>query len=500
MRATKQFLALKGKRFTFALAIGAIACAVVQLALGGSPVTVALCLAAIGPGLLAMAVFGLFHVGSWIALFYTLGNTLMALYSKTLVGQGLDTNLEAPDESFLVLLLSSWILFFALLTANRIRLGQAIFKDSEQPTRLRFMAWGCFIVGAGASVITRVLTNVDDLDSSFGGAAIFRELLFMAVILRTAWLLESSGDRRSIDFTGGLFLVVAVVGGLIDNQKTAAALPVVAYFATVMFYRRGISARFILVLGIGAVVFGGVISPIVHTLRFLGQQSMTLSERAEFISDVVSRVVADPHQLDAMKVIAEQQFEGGYYNYYGADGRSQMLLGRYASVQQIDPVISMSNRRGYQGDDALWPALPRLLPRFLNEDKKPYIEEYYTLVHFGLIDPEGGKFPTLPIAGQSYAAYGLLGVVLVPFGAFLLLFLVLKKLGWSMERNPFAIFFMVQFAIVYASQGSFAQYVGTALRFWPTLAAVLVILRMLSRVRLDKVHVPARIGVKIGSN
>jgi len=48
-----------------------------------------------------------------------------------------------------------------------------------------------------------------------------------------------------------------------------------------------------------------------------------------------------------------------------------------------------------------------------------------------------------------------------------------KKLGWTLYRNVFAIFFFCVFVVVYANQGELGQYADAVLRGFPLLAATL---------------------------
>ena len=179
------------------------------------------------------------------------------------------------------------------------------------------------------------------------------------------------------------------------------------------------------------------------------------------------------------------KFDGGYYNYFGGNGRGQMLLGRYASVQQIDPVIAQVNARGTMGVAAVAPALARQLPSFIYPNKPQVSEAYVILVHYGLVDPAGGKYPTLPLAGQAYAGFGFPGPLYCR-SLFPRAFLALKKFGWDLHRNVFAIFIFSEFIVVYASQGDLIQYAGLVLRVMPEFVLVFWLLQVFSRLRMRR--------------
>jgi hypothetical protein len=211
---------------------------------------------------------------------------------------------------------------------------------------------------------------------------------------------------------------------------------------------------------------------------------MDVPQRIALMAEGAAAVI-QRGQLGHYAELSKIAFRGGYYNYSGGNGRGQQVLGRYASVQQIDPVIAVVNRQGPIGGSVIWPALTRLLPKIIYPDKPRYIEDYHIVVDLGLISPAGGKFPTVPLAGQAYAGYGVVGVLLIPFFTFLVFLVGYKKLGWNLYRNVYAIFFFMQFLIVYAGQGDLSQYARFVLRNALLFFAVFWLLRHLSHVRLS---------------
>lgn len=482
----KPLLSLNGRRLAGYLGLAAIAAAMAQLMLGASLSVVVFALLATTFGLLGFAALGAYNLGAWVALFYALGNVLVALYAKTLMGQPLDSNLYMPLDSFLVLAATSGGLFAALLLIRRLGVGRPIFASVRDPHFLAYFSWACFALGVLFWILNRLFQ--DPGASGFGGVALFGDLLFMAVIARTAALLEKSDNRRAFDGRLGGIIAVAAFLGLVDNSKTMAALPVVSYFVTVMFYRCGFPFRSLIILAAGVFLFSAAVAPMVQALRAMGQYDLSLSQRIGFVTSNVTNVIENPEQFNRFELLAAGQFKHGYYDYFGGSGAGQMLLGRYASVQQIDPVIAEVNHSHPWGGEAVWPALARLVPSFIYRNKPEYIEAYNTLVHFRLVDPAGGKFPTLPLAGQAYAAYGVWGLLTIPFITFLGFLLVMKKLGWQLYRNVYAIFFLCDFVFVYVSQGDFGQYAGAALRSLPLFAVVFWLIGKSYRLRLRRRH------------
>ncbi len=473
-------LPLSARRMVLYLGVPVLVALALQLVMGASFTVVILAVLIGAVGLLAFMSLGAYNAGAWLAVFYVLGNVLVAIYAKTLMGQTLDSHLYVPVDSFLVLAASSTALLVALLIVRVIRLGAPLLRPTSAPRELSWLSWGSFALGVVFWFANQHFQQPNG--GGFGGLAIFRDLLLMAVIARTALLLNGSGDCRTFDARLGLIVTVGVFLGLLSNSKTLAVLPVMAYFATVLFYRRGLPVRHIAALAVGTVFFLLVLVPMVQAWRYLGQQKMDVPQRIALMAEGAGAVL-EGGNLKRFVSLGERQFRGWYYDYFGGNGRGQQVLGRYASVQQIDPVIAEVNRQGAIGGSAIWPAFTRLLPRLIYPGKPMYIEDYHILVNLRLINPAGGKYPTLPLAGQAYAGYGVAGVLIIPLFTFLFFLLVFKKIGWDLYRNVYAIFFFVEFIIVYAGQGDLGQYVGFALRGVPLFFVVFWMLKRGSKLR-----------------
>lgn len=453
---------------TVVLGLLAALCLPFQLLFGASALILMLTYATIGFGLAAFVIAGWNSPGAWLILFYLIGNCLVAVYAKTAFGQSLDSHLYVPALSFLVLLVATICMVFAAILANGLPVGRPMLKPLTDPAQLRWISWACFGLGVLGWIAHQQAMRPDG--SGFGGFAFLRDFLLMAVIARTASVISSSDGRRSVDSMLFMILGTGLLVGLLTNSKAAAALPFVSYYATLMFYRYRIRPSLILTPLLLVAVLVYVVGPVIHAWRHSGFQRLPLIERVDYTIDNLNIVIKN----DFLKTTDQQAqviFGNLYYDYFKS-ASSQMYLGRFASVQQIDPVVmsaSAAERLGYQ---AILPSVTMHIPRVLYPDKVDYPPAFDILLKYGWIDPEGGKFPTLPIAGQAYAAFGLLGVAMICFGATFTLLLVWKKLSGGLSRNVFSIFFFCQFIVVYASQGSLGQYVGAALRYFPVFAVI----------------------------
>lgn len=431
-------------------------------------------------GLSCFVLLGAYNSGAWLVLLYALGSVVIALWAKSLLGQSMNSHLYDPSTSFPIMLVSMLALLCAVVVIKLIPVGRPIFRSPLSVVKLSWLSWISFLLGVGFWFANHFLQNLEG--TGFGGFAALRDLMFMGVVARTAMLLEATHDVRSWDIRLILMIGIAVLLGMMSDSKTWAALPVVAYFVTTVFYRGGLSRNHAIVMVAGVLVFALVLAPLIHAWRRLGAQELPLVERLTIIERSLTNSLENG-ELSKYVSLAKLNTNGGYYNYFGNSYRSRMLLGRFATVQQVDPVVPRVKQMGAMEMSAIVPALTCLMPRFLYPDKPACLVPYNILVHYHVIVPPAGDQPTLPLAGQAYAAFGMAGVFWICLPTFLAILLAYKKLGWDLYRNVYAIFFFVDFVVVYSAQGNLSQYAGATVRYFPMYAVVFMVVIWIGRLR-----------------
>ena len=445
-----------------------IAC-VVQIALGADPRVLLLALVGTSAGLAGFGFLGVYELGAWVSLFYVLGNLVIAVCTKTFLGQAADSNLESPLLSFLVVDVGCLSLFLALVVVRAANVGKPVLRPTEGDDGLAFLSWSCFLLGAISWLLNRQFQ--DPGGNGFGGFALFVNLFLMAVIARTAHVMVRENRPRRIDASLVLILVVSTAAGLLENQKAGIALPLASYLVTLTFFRGGLSKGTLVTSLLCGVLFVSLVAPLTHIYRALDIQRIPLNEKIKLIKLETAHAFAGGALRDDYSMLVSTAFSNGYYDYFG-DSRGQMIVGRYASIQQIDPVVTTVYNTRPLGGAAIWPALGHAVPSFINPEKPQDEESYTILVDLGLINPAGGKFPTLPLVGQAYAGYGFVGILIIPFATFLVFLLALKKITGGLWRNIYSIFFFCQFVIVYANQGDLHQYADEVLRAFPVFTVL----------------------------
>jgi hypothetical protein len=116
---TNRLLTLNARRIAMVLGFFALSAIPFQLMLDASPLVVMVCLLAAAVGLIGFVALGAYNLGSWLILFFTLGNVLVALYAKTLLGQPLDSHLRAPLNSYIAVAVTGIAMLAALVLVRR---------------------------------------------------------------------------------------------------------------------------------------------------------------------------------------------------------------------------------------------------------------------------------------------------------------------------------------------------------------------------------------------
>jgi hypothetical protein len=420
--------------------------------------------------------YGIFNSAATLLLFYSIGNVVLALFVKTILLQPIDLYLFAPQDSYLAELTMITAAVLALLVAGKLEMGAPILPPEYDAQKLRRLARLATLFGLAAWWESHHYHATSG--GSFDGFAGFRDLLFLAVICKTGSLLVRGSSGTYLDVELAVLLIVSMSLGFLINSKTYTFLPLIGYVSTIFFFEGRISLTMSAIFAAIGGLFLTVISPLIQAFRFLGQAQVPFFERINLIATALTS-----HRyavlLQRLRANASSLYGEGYYDYFRDQANWVVIVGRYASVQQIDPVIARVQIWGFQKLPVFSNAVAAAVPHVLDHAKLSLSTSYYILLQLGFVSLAAGKFPTLPMAGELYACNGLVEVLLGGFAVFLGFFLVLKKLNWDLRRNVFAIFFFVDFTFVYAGQGSVEQYLIAALRQFPTYAAIIWLLRYL---------------------
>jgi len=460
---------LNTRRIVLVLGFGAVLAAVIQVALDADLLVLLLALLSISCGLFGFWLFGVNNLAGWVCLMYTTGNVLIAFYAKTIFLQPLDSNLTGPLASFTIQAICCFAMLLALILTTWIGVGRPLMPPITDLTTLRFVSNWCLVIGFAFQILQTVLGRQGD--SSFGGLNVLGGLVYLGIIARTALVMQRSDGRRILD----PILIVAIgactLSGVLSTGKSETSIPSLCFIATILFFKGKLPWRYVAAVTAGVLLFV-TIAPIMLTFRYMGLRNMPLDREIETFEYMLPSLL----NRDELALLAGQhsQMKSVNYNYYG-NHEGQLILGRFSSIQQIDPIIGAVQMRGPIGGDVIVDGFRASIPKTLDPDK-PTAAQGFTVIKSLGIYRGGGPRPTVPLAAVVFAAYGIWGVILIPFATFLVYLLLLKKLCWDIRGNIFAIFILAcQVSAIHSAElQHFAEYV---FRDLPLLAAICLIMQ-----------------------
>ncbi|MGC1296496.1 MAG: hypothetical protein WA869_15790 [Alloacidobacterium sp.] len=471
---------LSGRNIVLVLGGMAVVAAVFQVGFDVDPVVLFLALSSIAIGLYSFWLTGPMNLAGWVLFVYMAGNILVAYYAKTLMGQPLESNLYNPQLAFAVEAICCLSLFVALILTIWIPVGKPAVKPILERGTLRFLGFLCYLIGLAILALQFFVVRLGTL--AYGGLDVFGGLLYFGIICRTALVMLRSDFRRTMDPVLFFMLLLPTCSGFLSTGKTEIAMPGVCYFLTILYFKGKLPKRHLVLAGIAIMLFL-VISPILLTFRYMGLRNLPLNQEIEYFEAYLPMLL-DPAELAILRSKYEVAHKSVFYDYYGG-GRNQLVLGRFSSVQQIDPVIDAIDARGTLGPKVIIDSLRKNLPKAIDPDKPQEIVGFTIVTGLGLSSPRQGGYPTVPMAAIVYAAYGLPGVLVIPFLTFLLYLLVLKKVGWDLRSNVFAIYILAYWVISIAWQ-DLAHFEGLIVRDIPLTCLIVLAIKWVYELRTQQ--------------
>jgi hypothetical protein len=286
-------------------------------------------------------------------------------------------------------------------------------------------------------------------------------------------MLRSDG-KRLLDPILIVILVAATFSGVLSTGKSETAIPSLCFVATVLFFKGRLPWRYVAAL-VGGIALYLAITPIMLTFRYMGFGAMSLDKEIDVIENMAPTLLDG----DVLSVLASKHAHTRSlaYDYYGDNGKGQLILGRFSSIQQIDPIIYAAEIRGTLGGEIILDGFRANTPKFINPNKPAEITGLTVTKSLGVFRG-GGSRPTVPFAAIVYAAYGTMGVILIPLATFLAYLLMLKKICWDIRGNIFAIFLLVtQVDGIHSAE--FRHIVGYVMRDMPLLVITVLLMQKL---------------------
>lgn len=462
------------KRYVLIAGVGLFAVLLFHLILGTTPLVLFIAFVTILIGVFMLLELGLENAASLVGFLFVFNTVTFAVILKTLFLQPLDSNLYRPTTGFVVVLLAVLQMFFALKIVRILPTGAPIFKPTTNLKYLKYLAVASFVIGFAFWLLNQRFlidrrASFYSESTSFGGFASFTYIFYMAIVAATAYVILSTNGKRSLNIWVVLLLIVGAIIGLVASRKIELAYTFLSYYLTSFYFRRFISKKQVTTLALFVVFAFFVFGPVVHTFRS-ELWFLSFPQKVDFLRDNW-RSVLNKAQLESFLDRVLSRRKNGYdFEYFG---RNLFFIDRFATIQHIDLIIDTVEQQEHLGAATLLRGYSRVLPRFLYSEKSTISQADEVTWELGLRKFGVIGFPTVPLVGHAFAALGWAGVFFVPFYMFIILFLILKKIGWQLYQNIYAVFFLVPL-VVNVHQWTHTQFIYRLLREFPLLVLLLL--------------------------
>ena len=407
----------------------------------------------------------LYNSAVLLSVLYIFSNIVFAFIIKTALLQPVSSNLFSPTNSYFTTFLAFLALLFALLTAKKAKVGRPIFKSVEDAIYLKWLSIYSFVIGFSAWILNSIFL-VDRRSSfyspsvSFGGIGYFTKIYYMSIIAAVAYVIIQSNKKKTVDSYIIFLFGVSLVMAFVNSRKIGLGFTMLSYLLPCIFFRGRVTKNQIVSLVATLCFAFFVFTPIAHTYR-TKLWFLPFPQRIEFMVNNYSEIFSIRNIIESYNNISEQSLHR--YNYFD---RYSSFFDRFATVQINDDLISSTDNQGLFDSAFYLKDYTLLLPGFIYPNKDTIaigdrLRWLYGLKKYGLIG-----FSTAPLISNGYAVGKHAVVFLLCFYIFVILFLVLKKVGWNLYENVFAIFFLFPL-IIGIHQFSHDQFITKLFREIP---------------------------------
>lgn len=407
-------------RFLYLLG-AALLLLVLQIASGTGPVYALLVFALMVVSYAAVSWAGGLETLFGIAIFYLLlQHVLISQVAKVFFWEPADYTLRRPVETMGVYVIGMASLALGVRLANVFRRRNGpLFLSETRPSRLLWMSILCTMFFSLLTVATRAVGVDPETGGLIQGGVLgpLKQINVgpLAIACGTAYMILSSGGRRSFGLVNGIPILIHIAGGIIVAGREAVVNPVIVYVLTCIAFRYRFRPKHYTLLLLATYVANFIIFPYALVARRFvrkGTFEEGVSRSASMMIDVIQNPFKYREQLDETDARSSRSLH--QFDYYR---HSSPTLDRYTVVSWADAVVDATINRGETGWETITPGFDASLPRFMNPDK-PFVETGNLLAHrepgmpIGKTDHTTGI--TLGFFADSFSSFGWLGISVIP--------------------------------------------------------------------------------------
>ena len=441
-----------------------ITLSVFHLLLGSNFVVVLLSIFIIIIGTIPISIVGYLNIGSVFVFLVAFRYVDFPTIAKLLMLQPLDSNLYQPLEAFFAVLVGLIGYLIAFFASNTINVGKPFLRPLLKTKQLLIISIFSALIGGVAwsgkiNAINDIAGGVD-ISQRVTYYEFFTSFFWLAIITATAKVMIDSNCKKSISHWVAILILMQVVFGFIASSRIIIFNGILSYFLTVISFRGKIQWRYIAAISITVFCIIFFITPIMLYVRGVGNKLPAI-DRLKSTIQTANSALNNVRMFNELKERINQS--QSFLNYYG---EPKIILERASLVEHVDAVIKGTDLSRNTGFRSIEIGLERILPRFLNPKKKiGWSIGYWIYDKIGL-PSSYGMFATVPLIAEGYSSFGWLGVFIFPIIFSLPIFLIFKKIGWSLMHNIWGIYFVIKFHNSFV-EGDSSTYLLALFRFLP---------------------------------
>lgn len=409
-----------------ALLMTVLALAVGELACGTSLYFVTMMtIAMLSIGLTYNLLGGLGTFSGLVFTVFALRTIVISQFAKVILLEAADKNLEAPAvtiTAYAVFYLSA-MLGVWLFGRQRVWLPRPAEPESESSATLLYATSLIFgVAGTFIFELThRGYGGQDQYGTETSAGVALAPLLLIALVLAIDMRIRRSQGKHSFGLLALIPFLVAVLAGFIDTVRTAMIVPVVVYVATC--YVRGYRFRFrhYASLAVAIVLFTEFIGPLAIFSRDM-TRDQSLWNRAYYTFEAARNY--NPQEIEAATA-ADFQEGDPREQYFSRQGT--YILSRLSIIRADSTLISACSQGFHYGTAQIREVISGNIPTFLDKNKSRVHENNYIAYVAGMAGNLESQ-PAFSVIADSYGAFSWVGVVMVAFFGFPLLFVVWESM------------------------------------------------------------------------
>lgn len=457
---------IRDKKLFRIMVMASVLLCIGHLLLGSNLVVVAIAFIIMIIGAVPIATTGFLRVGALLVLFVAFRYVDFATIAKFMMLQPLDSNLHLPIEAFFAVLLGLTGYLIAFFVSSLEFVGKPLLKPILKERQLLMISIFSALIGSASWVgkiktVNSIASGVD-LTYSTTVYAFFTSFYLLAIIAATAQTLVATNSRKSMSNWCAVLLFTQLIFAVIANARMPIINGFLAYVVTVIAFKGRIRWHYVAVATIVVACILSFITPFMLYVRGF-REDLSAWDRLVSTADTAASIVRNAEVFSDLRerMIQHQSF----LDYYG---RSANVLERASLVEHVDIMIDGIDRVRINriGLDSIKIGFSRIVPRFLNPQKDVgWSIGDWLYSEVGIPTVMGG-FATVPLIAEGYASFGWLGTLIFPFFFATPIFVIFKKIGWSLEHNIWAIYFLLRFHNLFV-EGDSGAYLITLFRFLP---------------------------------